>query len=324
MNDNTTTIHEAYQYKGKEYPLFAFDIKPSITLQNGTTHFFKMWNEETEKKREDYLKTIVTVSPAVINGENPRDVKTDFTRSQLAYYKMMIEKISGVGFTQDGDPSRIYDAFEVVPDSYLEGHTDEKPMLARIIDLISSPMKKAAIARLYSGRIEVERNEDEQEDEEIDYDPFEIDITKEVEKVEKRQPLYVLNLERNVIIRQELGVEQLKSGVITEPTHVIRYHFREPDGDEFSKWELKGYRGYAISLSKGGEKSERYYNLDTVKRLFDSLIERIEGAALSGDHINLPTDRRDDRRKAILAQVPLSIKKTMIATLFSELNSGNF
>jgi hypothetical protein len=58
---------------------------------------------------------------------------------------------------------------------------------------------------------------------------------------------------------------------------VIRYTFREPSGDIFSKWEMKSTRGFSTSRPKGGTKSERFYDLDVIAGIFDSLIESIEG-----------------------------------------------
>lgn len=317
MTEQDAKTDNTWTFKGVELPLYAFDVKPVITLPNGSVHYFRMWDEVTEKKREDLLKSIIVTSPAVINGENPRDVKTDFTRSLLAYYEMMIERIGGIAL--DGDTGGTYDAKQVTDTVLPNGKQ------ARVMDLLPAPIRKAAAARLYGGNIEIERDEDE--DIAPDFDPFaEIpDIQVEVKRAEDRREVYRLNAERVYVIKHELGVETLRNGQRTKPTHVIRYHFREPDGEHFSRWEMKGSKGFALSLPKGGTRAETFYNLETLKQLFDALIERIEGASLNGQPIELPSDRQSEHRKAILAQVPLAIKKLTVATLFQEMsNLGNF
>lgn len=311
---------------GQEYPLFPFDEPPVVKLPNGTTHYFRMWDEVTEKRREDLLKTVIITSPAIINGENPRQVNTDFTRSALAYYDMMVTHISGVSFNGNKPEDKLdvkESTGETVPGSISEKYPEGKP--ATILDYIGVPIKRAAALRIYGGKIEVE-GLDEEEDEDFDGDPFaELDIQKQVDKAEARREIYQLTLDRTIRIRQELGVEEIKgTGRTTEPTHVIRYHFTEPDPDQFSRWEMKGSQGYSVGLKKGGERRETRYNLDTVASLFDALIDRIEGASIGGAELNVPTDRNDPRRATVLAQVPLPIKKLMIGRLFAEMqNLGN-
>lgn len=311
---------------GKEYPLFPFDEPPVVKLPNGTTHYFRMWDEVTEKRREDLLKTIIITSPAIINGENPRQVNTDFTRSALAYYDMMVTHISGVAFNGNAPTDKLdvkEGTGEIVPGSISEKYPEGKP--ATILDYIGLPIKRAAALRIYGGKIEVE-GLDEEEDDDFDGDPFaEPDIQKQVDKAEARREIYQLTLDRAITIRHEIGVEEIKgTGRTTEPSHVMRHVFREPTPDEFSRWEMKGSQGYSVSLKKGGERRETRYNLDTVSSLYDALIERVEGASVAGVELQLPSNREDPRRATAVAQVPLAIKKLMIGRLFAEMqNLGN-
>lgn len=307
---------------GKTYPLFPFDAPPVIKLPNGTTHHFKMWNEVTEKKREDLLKTIVVTSGTTLrNGEQPRDVRTDFTRSALKYYEMMIDKISGVAFNGNS-PEDILDAH--MPSG--EFRDAEKTIPIPLWEMVGVPIRKEAALRIYGGKIEVE-HPDVEEDEE-DVDPFaELDLKEEVAKQQKKadSTVYRLTLNRDIVIRQEIGAEPIKgTGRFTDPTHLIRYHFGEPEAADFSKWEIKGHHGFSVATKNGGERAERYYNLDTVAVLFARLIKRIEGASLNGAEIHLASDPASPQRKAVLDSVPLNIKKLTVATLFNEMNSlGN-
>jgi hypothetical protein len=307
---------------GKSYPLFPFDQPVEVTLTDGTTHRFRMWDEQTEKKRERMLKSVVVTSPAVVHGENPRDVRTDFSKAALFYYNEMIDKVAGFGFTTDADAANFLEAQST------NGHGDTK-----IFEMIPAAIRKAAANRLYAGKIESlaakrQAEAEASESDTQDVDPFsmegEVDISKEIEKVEKRKTVHVLTLDREIVIRQELGSELLPSGRYTDPTHVIDYTFREPDGADFSLWEMKGSGGFAITLANGGTQAERFFNLDTIKTLFNRLILRIEGASLDGREINIPSDL-NDHRKAITSRVPLLMRRYVIANVFQEAEKlGNF
>jgi hypothetical protein len=308
---------KSWNFEGKEYPLFPFDVPQTIKLQNGTTHFFRMWDEVTEKKKEDLMKTVIITSPAIINNEQPRDSKTDYTKGLLAYYDMMAERVSGVALNGE-PPDTIFNVKDETEIEMSDGHK------ARILDLVSVPVKKAAASRLYGGKVEAERPEEEEEV--FEGDPFaEADISAAVDKAENRKEVYKLSLNRQVVIRHEIGIEQMRNGRMTDATHLMRHHFNEPDAKAFSKWELTAFRGYSVSRPKGGDRSERFYNLDAINSLYNMLIDRIEGASISGNAIDLPSELDDPARVALLKKVPLAIKKYTVGSLFSEMNNlGNF
>lgn len=323
-NNSPATSAPSWELDGVSYPLFPFDEPCTVKLPNGTVHRFKMWSLAAEKRREDLLKSIVVTSPAQIHGENPLDVKTDFTKSLLAYYELMIDDFGGVkldGIDQNGT---YFKALDLV-----DGKVNRQGKPARYVDMLSPAIRKAAAARLYSGKIEVEKPDTEDESELSD--PFgsdeEFDMAKEIARQEAAQQTYSLSLERTIIVRQSLGIEQIgNTGRMTEPTHVIRYFANDPEAEDFSRWEMKGQKGYAISMKGGGQRAETYYNLDTVSKLFDKLINRIEGASLYGKPIDIPLiDQSDNKqRDALLALVPLQIKKNVVVQIFREANSmGN-
>ncbi len=305
---------KTFNYKGVDYPLFAFDEPPVVRLPNGTVHHFRMWDEVTEKKKEDFMKTVVLTSAAIINGESPTDSKTDYTRATLWYYQAMIKQIEGVQLNGN-DPSVPLDAHATVE---IDGGS------AKVFELIGVPERRAAAGRIYGGKIELVRpDEDDEVDIDLD-DPFD-NITETVAASEKPREIYKLSLNRSFEVRQEIGVEVQRNGQTTDPTEVIIYRFREPNGEDFSKWELKAFRGFAVKLNKGGEKGERFVNLEPLKQLFDTLIDNIDGASLNGKPIELSADRSDPQRIAILAQIPIACKKNTIVRLFAELGKmGNF
>jgi len=320
------TSTPSWDLDGVSYPLFPFDAPVTVRLPNGTVHRFKMWSLAAEKRREDLLKSIVVTSPAQIHGENPLDVKTDFTKSLLAYYELMIDEFGGVQLDGVDQNGTFFKALDLV-----DGKVNRQGKPARYVDMLSPAIRKAAAARLYSGKIEVEKPE--VEDEGDVSDPFgsddEFDMQKEIAKQEQAQQVYSLSLERTIIVRQSLGIEQVgNTGRFTEPTHVIRYFANDPEAEDFSRWEMKGQKGYAVGLKGGGQRAETYYNLDTVSKLFDKLITKIEGASLYGQAIDIPAISSDQsankQRDALLALVPLQIKKNVVVQIFREANSmGN-
>lgn len=310
-----------FELEGESYPCFELDKPVTVKLLDGTIHQFKMWSEPVERQREDLLKSIVTTSPANVHGENPMDIKTDYTRSTLRYYALMIEAVGGIQL-----PSGEQANGQLIPaNKIIEGELLPNGQPARVIDLLRVATRRAAASRLYGGKIEVEKPKED--DEPTDYDPFNVDsldITAEIAKSESRQQIQMLSLSRIIPIRQELGVEQLPNGQFTKPTHVVRYLFTDPDDDDFSKWELKAQQGFAIPLRKGGTRAETFYSLETIHQLFNKLITKIEGATIGGRVIELPSDRNDEMRKALLSKVPPLIKKNTIVQLFREANQlGN-
>src|SRR5260221_1437551 len=121
-----------WEFEGKTYPLFAFDQPCEIPLQNGTVHRFKPWSPTIEKKREDYLKSIVVTSPAVVNGENPVDIKTDYSRSLLYYYEAMSDEVGGVSIDGINQNGSFLKTAQIVP-----GQITRRGDPARISDLLS-------------------------------------------------------------------------------------------------------------------------------------------------------------------------------------------
>lgn len=319
-NPVNNTDQPTWEYGGKQLPLFPFDQPQTVRLPNGTIHQFKAWDATIEKHRENLLKTVIVTSPHQINGESPRDARTDYTRSMLYYYRAMIDKVGGVEYNGNG-PDDLIDA-----STEIDGTVNGKP--ARIIDAIGAPIQRLAASRLYTGQVDVERPEGIEPDEvDEDFDPFadpkEVDIEAELAKAEAKKSLYKLALNRDIAIVQKFGVE-VRNGREGDPTHVVRHTFLEPDGDDFSKWELKSMRGYAIDLNKGGSRAERYYNLDTISQLYARLIDRIEGASINGLAIDLPTDRDDPSRVALIAKIPLLVKRSTVIQLFTEMSTlGN-
>lgn len=305
-----------WTFEDETFPLFPFDEPQQITLLNGTIHQFKPWSIPVERKRETALKSIVTTSPAVFNGENPVNVKTDFTRSSLLYYELMIDRIGGVSLDGVDQNGSFLDAHQVV-----EGQVRRDGKPARILDLVAPSIRKQAASRLYGGRYEVEKPD--LEDEAPEYNPYEDEdegLLKSIEKQEKRQTVYALSLDRTIVVRQDIGIEQLANGSYTDPTHRIRYHFNDPDDKDFSKWELKAQEGFLLNRKDGGTTGESYYNLGTLASLFDKLINKVQGASLHGAPIELPEDRDDPARQALLAMVPYHCKKMSIVQVFREAN----
>lgn len=302
-----------FEDKGKQYPLYPFDEPQTVVMANGTIHNFRKWDKNVEVQRENRLKTVIISSAAVIHGENPRDIKSDITRSMLYYYGEMIESFSGVKLPNNGG--------SITPDTVVDAKMDINGRPA--IDYLSIILKREAAKRLYTGKITIERPGEEDEPE-TDPFSFDDDISEAVKEAEKPKTVYSLTLDRQIIMRQEFGVELLSSGQTTPPRNVVKHYLREPDGDEMGKWETKSWQGYAIPRKGGGSRAERFYNLDIVSWFYDTLIDKIEGASIGGKPVDLPRDRNNEHRKILLAQVPILIKKSILMSFVGELETvGN-
>jgi hypothetical protein len=82
-------------------------------------HNFRQWTEQIEKQKENLMRMVVLTNPAVLNGENPYDVKTDYTRAILRYYDLMIDTVSGVALNGN-DPNVPLNAQDVVDGKFNE------------------------------------------------------------------------------------------------------------------------------------------------------------------------------------------------------------
>jgi hypothetical protein len=274
--------------------LFPFDEPPVITLRDGTVHRFRLPTRDVEQRREDRMKSIIITSPARINGQNPRQSTTDYSKSEIGYYEDLIEEISGFALSEGDDPDKPLQANLVVDETYDENN---KPLSITVGDMVPTKHKRAAAGRIYGGKIEVEK-------------PGEADAENAVEGEAEKQVLVIRN-QRFITVRHDLGSEQQDDGTMSKPTHTVKHVFREPQAKHLSQWETKCFNGFSINLKGGGTREERTFNLGAVEALYDSLIERVEGAALGGT----PVDVRIPEHKA---GIPLSIKKTAVALLMGE------
>lgn len=275
--------------------LFPFDKAPTVALKDGTTHNFRIPNKQDEQRREDRMKSVIITSPARINGQNPKQSTTDYSKAEIGYYEDLIESLQGFALNEGDDPTVPLQANTVIDEVY-----DEKKkanVAVTIGDAVPTKHKRAAAARIYGGKIEV-------------YKPEKAEKENAVEGEAKTQIL-VLRAQRLITIRHQVGSEQLDDGTFSKPTNEIFYVFREPQAKHLSQWETKCFNGFTIPLGNGGQREERTFNLEAVENLFDSLIDEVRGASVDGHAINV-------REPQQLARVPLSLKKTTVAILMGE------
>lgn len=276
--------------------LYPFDREPFVELKDGTKFKFRLPTKEDEQRREDRMKTVITTLPGRINGQNPKQTTTDYSRSELGYFDDLIEEVTGFALVEGDDPATTLQANLVVGNEY----SDKLKRQAEVTvgDKVPTKHKRAAAARIYGGRIDVEK-------------PDERDPDNEVEGDEKPQQVLVIRSQRFITVLFKAGVEQQDDGTFSEPTHVVKYVFKEPQSRHLSAWETKCFNGQTINLNKGGTREERTFNLTAVENLFDSLIEKVEGASLD----NAEIDVRIPEHKA---RIPLSQKKNTLALCMGE------
>lgn len=278
-----------------ELPLFNFMADPVITLRNGTKHFFIRPTDLHEKTKENLMKTLILTSAAKVNGQNPRKIKTDYSKALVKYYFDTIKSVLGYRVDVDGDPTVMVDARAVVGEIEKDNGSKRPKLLC---EMIPTSHQKAAAERIFGGKIDIVKPE-----------------TKDGEK-----EVVVLNSRRRIHVTQEVGVESKDDGTLTKPTHVINYYFVEPNPKHLSKWEMTCIGGFSLNLPDGGSKEERVYLLGPCVELFDAMIDEITGAAVDDNGTVC-----DIKNSEHLASVHKSIKKLIIAQVMNDQtnNAGN-
>jgi len=274
--------------------LFPFDRPPVVTLKDGTIHSFRLPTREDEQKREDRMKSVIITSPARINGQNPKQSTTDYSKAEIGYYEDLIEEITGFVLSEGDNPAEPIQANKVIDE-----RTDEKGKQVNVTvgDLVPTKHKRAAAARIYGGKIAVDK-------------PDAVDKENAVEGEEPKAML-MIRAQRMITVKHDVGSEQQDDGTMSEPTARVLYVFREPQAKHLSQWETKCFNGFSYGLNGGGTREERTFNLKATEALFDSLIESVEGASLDGQ----PVDVRIPEHKA---RIPLSLKKTTVTLMMGE------
>lgn len=235
-----------------ELPDFDFAEPPVVKLKDGSEFYFKIPDLQSEKRADQLRKTLIITSPAKVNGFNPTNETTDYATADVRYFIDNLVKFKGFALNAGGNPDEFIDAKTVVR---TEKGTDGKTRTITAAHLVPVKHQRAAAARIYGGRIEVEKPD----------------------KDDKR--VRVLNETRFVTVKQEFGVEQNDDGTFTRPTNVVRYVFREPTSKELTFWQTKCFLGYKIPIKGGGSREERYFNTEQVVKLFDLLIFEVRGAS---------------------------------------------
>lgn len=262
-------------------PDFDFAVPPEITLRDGTGCVFKIPDLASEQRADALRTTTTIISPAKINGQNPQQDFTDHVKADIRYFLDNAVGLKHFVFNE-GDAPADFDARAQVATQNVNGR--EIPVT--YAHLVPIKHKRAFVARLYGGKIEVEKPKDAD------------------------QQLVALNSARTVTVRQDLGVESTKDGKTTKPTHIIRYRFREPQSGHLSKWQ-RCWNGFKVPIKGGGSKSESSFKTDAVAKLFDDLIESVSGAAWQGAPLEV-------KNTSHLAAIPVGVKRNMMAIAMGE------
>lgn len=285
-------------------PLFDFATPPVVTLPNGVSCQFKIPDSVSDQRKEDFSKTVVTTSPGKVNGQNPRHSVTDYTKGQLQYFKDIAQAVKGYEIN-----GRVIEEFTSVNAVVDRQQTADGEKTVKLLDVIPNHHKRAFSERLYGGKIELEGSRRAKDIDELEADEIDAALTEE-----PAARAYTLRTQQIFVVRHELGIEQKSDGTFTKPTHVVRYFFKEPEGEHHSIWETKVFKGQTIPLNGGGSKETRFYNLQATTKLFDALIQRVEGASVAGREF-------DPSIKAHLASIPDSVKKNIVAVLMFDITN---
>lgn len=264
-----------------ELPDYDFAQNPVIKLRDGTEAVFKIPDLNSEQRADDLRQTTSITSPHKINGQNPTQDFTDFVKADVRYFLDNVLELRNFKFNHDDAPANFDARAEVRKE--MVGSREVSITYAHLVPI---KHKRAFVGRLYGGKMEVEK------------------------PAEKADEVVALNAVRVVTIKQELGVEPMSNGRTTPPTHRIRYFFREPNAKESTAW-TQCWNGYKLPIKGGGTKSTSSFKTDKVVALFDKLIDRIEGASLNGEKLEVKNSNH-------LAGVPAGVKRNMLAMAMGE------
>lgn len=266
-------------------PAFDFSLPQTITLKDGSEFKFKIPDLQSETRADNLRKTLIITSPAKVNGFNPTQETTDYATADMRYFIDNCEQFRGLAFNRGDDPTVWTDAKRVI--RHEKRGTKTRAITAAHI----FPVKwaRAATARLYGGKIEVEKAEG------------------------KEKEIKVVNEARFITVKQEFGVEQNDDGSFTRPTNIVRYKFREPVAGDLTFWQTKCFLGSKIPLKGGGSREERFFNTEKVAELFDMLIESVSGGALGEVTF-------DPKNSEHLKKLPVGIKRTAVAICMGEVS----
>ncbi len=282
-------------YDESELDLFPFDKPRVVTLKNGTVHEFVIPSLREEKRRVEIQRTIIHTSKAVVNGQNPRQILVDYSKSRLSYYQHTARRFKGYRFgEQFPNPDEWLDARFKIGEETL-GNGKQRDIL--LVSKIPVKDQRSAAERLYGGKLEIVKPK-----------------VKEGERI-----VHDLNARVRIHVKQEFGIEQNADGSFTAPEYVVHYFLNEPNSDQLSKWEMQCFTGNTLNHPKGGSTETRIYNIEQCAKLFDSMIDEVKGGAVFE---NVEVDVRNNTH---LPLIPWAIKMDVISLVMNDqtTDSGN-
>lgn len=269
------------EFEETELPDFDFAEPVRIELKDGTACVFRIPDMGSEQRADSLRETTTITSPTKINGQHPTQDSTDHAKADIRYFLDNAERLENFAFNE-GDEAQNFNARDVVR---TEKH-GSRTVNVTYAHLVPIKHKRAFVARLYGGKVEVEKPK------------------------AKENEVVALNAVRSVTIKQELGVEQTKDGKLTKPKNRIRYFFKEPISNHLGKWS-RCWNGYKVAIKGGGSKSVSSFKTEAVCELFDLLIDNVTGAKFKGEKL-------DVKNSAHLAGIPSGVKRNMVAIAMQE------
>lgn len=272
-DDDEKTVSDETPFDETELEPLDFAKPQTVKLKDGTACEFRIPDLQSEERSDALRKTTTVVSPTKINGKNPYTETTDHLKADIRYFLDNAEKLHGFTWFDETE-SRTVDAKETAATEQLNGR-DIKKTFAHLIPI---QHQRSFGARLYGGKLEIWKPEEE----------------KEAVRV---------GGERLTIVKHSIGIEENKDGTLTNPDHVIYYYFREPDERIFSRWG-KASGGYKLPLEGGGFQQTQSFYTKKIIELYSALIVKVEGAVYNGKQIENPD------------QVPIGVRRNSVVIAF--------
>jgi hypothetical protein len=251
-----------------------------VTLKNGTQCLFEIPTLRSEERADALRITTTIVSNRKINGKNPYTEKTKHVKADVRYFIENAKELRGFTWFDETQPRTVNAQEIVTPDP--DGIKAKDITYAK---LLSIKYQRAFAQRLYGGAFELKKDE-----------------TPDGKKIVR------MGGKQLTVVKHIIGVESNADGSLTDPEHIVFYHFKEPTEKEFEQWDgVSG--GYKLPLDKGGFQQTHSLYTKRVVEMFDKLIVKVEGATYNGQPF-------DVKNKA--HELPFSIRRNAIVIAFGE------
>lgn len=276
----TDVVTELYEFDAQQFE-FEIDVQ-GVKYK----HRFRA-PTQTDEMRKEAMSVTIRRNAGTFQGDPMIESLTDNANALRRFYDACATHVWGYPINEDEEAEQwlsVTHVVEPVPDGAPEG-TKEKTLL----DFIPDADKIKAASRIHGSSTHV--------------------IS------EKGKRIRSVKSRREYVVKQLFGVERDDDGQITLPKNVTAYHFDEGSAKHISEFDR--CLSSKTLIKKGGEPEERRtISIVESTRLFDKLINYIQGGSIAGEEV-----RKIEHGDKRLEQIPDRCKVDAIFVYMNFLKS---